>query len=768
VTTTAHARLLSGTVTFVFTDIEGSTRLLKALRGDYGRVLGEHAEVVRGAFGQHGGREVDTQGDSFFYVFRRARDAVAGAADAQRSLAAHPWPGDRPVRVRMGVHTGEPERLGDERYVGLDVHRAARICTAAHGGQVVLSHITAALAEDELPAGVALKPLGHHRLKDLDRPERLVQLVVAGLRDRFPPLRSAAQEPFADAHDALAAGLALEREPGGAVSVALLGPVEARRGGELVAIAPLTQRMLLAQLALRAGEAVPAEQLVETLWGERPPAGAEDAVRADVDELRAALQPAGAAGGAPVIVRQPPGYTLVLPDDAVDVARFQALWEQGRRSLAERRFEHASGRLADALALVRGPGLADLRHQPAFELESARLDEAVLACREDHVESQLGFGRHAEVVPELERLVREHPLRERLAGQLMLALHRSGRRADALAAFRRTRDALASQLGIDPSASLHALERGIARGDPALDAPAPAGKRPATAAIAEITHAATVVLASQASADVDGLVELVRPLVASGERDLVLARILSPLPGREITAALREVTRRLSERRDRLQQEGIRARVAAFSSERPGTDIVKLATHQDADLLFLDGTRALLEDRRGISDELLVDAPCDVVLHLPKPDGGPRGDAFLCPFGGSEHDWAALELAALYARHTGAPIVVAGAEDSAAGDASRLLANASLVIQRTTGIVAEPLLIPRGPAGVLEAAADARLIVIGVSPRYRQRGLGETRYAIARQASTPSLFVRRGTRPGVLAPKHSMTRHSWSLPSHAG
>jgi class 3 adenylate cyclase len=289
VTTTAHARLLSGTVTFVFTDIEGSTRLLKALRGDYGRVLGEHAEVVRGAFGQHGGREVDTQGDSFFYVFRRARDAVAGAADAQRSLAAHPWPGDRPVRVRMGVHTGEPERLGDERYVGLDVHRAARICTAAHGGQVVLSHITAALAEDDLPAGVALKPLGHHRLKDLDRPERLVQLVVAGLRDRFPPLRSAAQEPFADAHDALAAGLALEREPGGAVSVALLGPVEARRGGELVAIAPLTQRMLLAQLALRAGEAVPAEQLVETLWGERPPAGAEDAVRADVDELRAAL-----------------------------------------------------------------------------------------------------------------------------------------------------------------------------------------------------------------------------------------------------------------------------------------------------------------------------------------------------------------------------------------------------------------------------------------------------------------------------------------------
>jgi peptide/nickel transport system substrate-binding protein len=178
--------LPSGTVTFLFTDIEGSTRLLKQLRERYGDVRDEHERVLRKAIGDAGGHEIDTQGDSFFVAFRRARDAVAAAVAAQRALAEHEWPEGAAVRVRMGIHTGEPA-VGTDRYVGLGVHRAARICSAAHGGQVLLSETTRGLVEDELPPDVRVRDLGGHNLKDLDRPERLCQLVVEGLENEFPP-----------------------------------------------------------------------------------------------------------------------------------------------------------------------------------------------------------------------------------------------------------------------------------------------------------------------------------------------------------------------------------------------------------------------------------------------------------------------------------------------------------------------------------------------------------------------------------------------------
>src|SRR5437773_1621537 len=151
--------LPSGTVTFLFTDIEGSTLMLKELGPRYGDALADHQRILRAAFSAHGGREVDTQGDSFFVAFRRAKDAIAAAADAQRDLAAHSWPEGGAVRVRMGLHTGEP-RVGDERYVGLGVHKAARIAAAGHGGQVLLSRTTRELVEDELPRGVTIRDLG--------------------------------------------------------------------------------------------------------------------------------------------------------------------------------------------------------------------------------------------------------------------------------------------------------------------------------------------------------------------------------------------------------------------------------------------------------------------------------------------------------------------------------------------------------------------------------------------------------------------------------
>ena len=181
--------LPTGTVTFLFSDIEGSTRLVNKLRDEYAGVMSAHQEILRSAFGRHNGEEVDTQGDSTFWVFRGAREAVAAAADAQRGLLAHTWPEDADVRVRMGIHTGEPV-IAEDRYVGLDVHRAARICDAGHGGQVLLSNTTHALLEGDLPDGTSTRELGDAHLKDLDRPEHLHQLDIAGLDSAFPALNT--------------------------------------------------------------------------------------------------------------------------------------------------------------------------------------------------------------------------------------------------------------------------------------------------------------------------------------------------------------------------------------------------------------------------------------------------------------------------------------------------------------------------------------------------------------------------------------------------
>jgi class 3 adenylate cyclase len=185
----------SGTVTFVFTDIAGSTELLTRLGDRYPGALAEHRRILREEFRARDGEEIDTQGDAFFYCFGRARDAVAAAVAGQRALAAHHWPDDSELRVRMSVHTGEPVR-GEEGYVGIDVHRAARICSAGHGGQVLLSATTAALVTGALPDGVRQRELGSVRLKDMDDPERVVQLEIPGLPDSFPPLRTEADEPM--------------------------------------------------------------------------------------------------------------------------------------------------------------------------------------------------------------------------------------------------------------------------------------------------------------------------------------------------------------------------------------------------------------------------------------------------------------------------------------------------------------------------------------------------------------------------------------------
>ena len=181
--------LPTGTVTMLFSDIEGSTALLGRLGDRYGEALAAQRAFMRAAISGSGGREMGTEGDSFFVVFGSAADAVACCVAAQRALAGHAWPGGVAVRVRMGLHSGEPVRHQDG-YVGMDVHRAARIAAAAHGGQVVLSDATRLLAQSRLPAGASVRDLGLHRLKDLQVPERIYQLAAPGLAERFPPLKS--------------------------------------------------------------------------------------------------------------------------------------------------------------------------------------------------------------------------------------------------------------------------------------------------------------------------------------------------------------------------------------------------------------------------------------------------------------------------------------------------------------------------------------------------------------------------------------------------
>jgi class 3 adenylate cyclase len=172
--------LPAGTVTFLFSDIEGSTGLLKRLGERYAELIADHRRIIRDTLGEHGGIEIDRQGDSFFFAFARAREAVAAAVAAQRAHAAYEWPGGENVRVRMGLHTGEPA-LGAEGYLGVDVVRAARLSAAGSGGHVLLSETTRALLGSSVPTGVSVHALGERRLKDIEEPERIYQLAIDGV-----------------------------------------------------------------------------------------------------------------------------------------------------------------------------------------------------------------------------------------------------------------------------------------------------------------------------------------------------------------------------------------------------------------------------------------------------------------------------------------------------------------------------------------------------------------------------------------------------------
>jgi DNA-binding SARP family transcriptional activator/class 3 adenylate cyclase len=246
----------------------------------------------------------------------------------------------------------------------------------------------------------------------------------------------------------------------------ILGGLEVHDAGRPIAVRGPRRRALLVHLLVNANEVVPDERLLEDLWAGEQPASGRSALRVRVSQLRKALE-----DGDGVILTRPPGYVLHVAPDALDALRFERLLDEGRKALAAGRAEPAAATLHDALALWRGPALADVAYEPWAQSEIARLEELRRAGLEERIEADLALGRHAELVGELEALVAAEPLRERLRGQLMLALYRSGRQADALAAYRATREALVEELGIEPGRALQDLEGAILRQDLALEPP---------------------------------------------------------------------------------------------------------------------------------------------------------------------------------------------------------------------------------------------------------------------------------------------------------
>jgi len=522
----------------------------------------------------------------------------------------------------------------------------------------------------------------------------------------------------------------------------ILGPLEAVDGGRRVALAGRKQRALLAVLLLAPNRAQSVDRLIDAVWPAGPPTAAANALQYHVSQLRKAL-----GDGGP-IVTQEPGYLIRIDPDQIDLFRFERLVADAEGADAAR----ASRLLTEALALWRGEPLEDLADDATARAEIQRLQAGRLAALQLRIEADLGLGRHTQLIPELEALVREHPLHERLVGALMQALYGAGRQADALEVYRTTRRTFVAELGIEPSTSLRELEQTILRQDPELT-PGPRGRA-----------VRSIVVVCRDEQRLDGLLEIAEPLASRPPRELVLARFTTDHHD------LADATAVLAARRVALAARGIESRVAAYTTSAAGTEAALFAAEESVDLVLTEAPPELLTGRplaAALSD-LLDQAPSDVALL--RAGSGAAGGPVVTPFGGAEHEWSAIELAACFAASLDTNLRLLGTEaDPTRGrrDASRLLARASLLVQQVVGIVTEPVLIAPGEHGVVQAAAGARLLVLGLSDRWRVEGIGPVRTAIATAADAPVLFVRRGLRPGGLAPPHTFTRFTWTRGSHA-
>lgn len=526
------------------------------------------------------------------------------------------------------------------------------------------------------------------------------------------------------------------------MDIRILGPLEVARDGQALGLGGSKERALLAVLLLHANEVVSTDSLTEHLWGGNPPPSAAKALQVYVSRLRKAL-------GAEVIATRAPGYVVRVEPAELDLHRFESLVERSHGADPE----DAAAILREALGLWRGAPLADFAYEAFAQAEIARLEELRFAALEQRIDFDLALERHEGLVAELERLLADHPLRERLRGQLMLALYRSGRQADALEVYRQGRQLLADELGLEPSESLKDLQRAILSHDPALETP--------QSTVAEVGSGERSILVAARTLDgLAAIAALAEPLARSEPpREVILVHVAPP-------DSLAEATTVLHQQRQQMLSAGVSARAAAFTSPVPSEDLLRLESEHGVDLILLDVGDDPLDPETA---ELLSRAPCDVAL-LVAAGGAPRAGPVVVPFGAAEHDWAALEVAAWFAKTAGTTLQLIGAASGASEngrDASRLLADASLIVQRTADVPAEPLLASPGRNGVLALAVGAGLLVVGLPEAWRTEGLGRIRTELAATPPAPTVFVRRGLRPGGLAPKDARTRFTWSLTAAA-
>jgi len=530
----------------------------------------------------------------------------------------------------------------------------------------------------------------------------------------------------------------------------ILGPLEVRDGNRLVSLGGPRQRAVLAVLLTRANEVVSTDRLIDELWGDEPPGTVMNVLQSYVSHLRKELGP-------DVLLTRAPGYLIELEPDQLDLRRFERFLDVARAEGPE----EAAETLREALDLWRGPALADFAYEPFAQAEIARLEELRRVALERRIEADLALARHAELVGELEGLVAKHPLREHLRAQLMLALYRSGRQAEALEAYQSARRVLVDELGIDPSPALQELERAILRQDRSLDM---TSARPAPAPEPRDTSfpQRAILAAPQSDGSLDGLLALAERLARRPPRDVILARLVTD------GAELPQANAAVQEHRDALVARGVGARAAAFTSVQPGEDIVRLASQQDVDLLLVDVAPEQLDEAisSGELGVILAGAPCDVGVLVTGDRALVADRPVLVPFGGADHEWAAAEIGAWLASAQGVSLRLLGtAGDPKEGkrDASLLLASVALMVQQIAGIATEPVLAEPGAEPVIRAAEEAGLLVVGLPSTWRQEGLGATRLAVVLGARPPVLLVRGGLRPGGLAPQESLTRFTWTL-----
>jgi DNA-binding SARP family transcriptional activator len=490
------------------------------------------------------------------------------------------------------------------------------------------------------------------------------------------------------------------------------------------------------------------DSLAEDLYGDSPPASALTQIQAQISQLRKLLDPdtpAGAPGS--IIETRPPGYVIRVVFEQLDLRRFERLAGDAADAAVGGAFDTGARLYREALDLWRGPALADLAGSSARPA-IARLDDLRLTALEGRIEAELQLGRHSELAGELEALVAAHPLRERMHGQLMLALYRAGRQADALEAYRRLRRALVDELGLEPGPGLQQLEHAILRQDSSLDL----GR---TTPPSVSPHTGILVVASN-DTRLDRLVALAEPLAAASESELILIRpVVTPNELGPATAAAN------ARRRSVVPA----ARAAAFTTTNAASDIVRMATAYDVELVLVDAPTDLDGD---VVPRELAEVFEHSLCHVGVLAGIPLDpvERVVVPFGGGDHDWAALELGAQLVASSGGSLTLVGTAarpQEGRRDSSRLLADASLAVQRLVDVDAEPMLVEPTEAALLDAV-DAALVVAGVSARWRKEGVGATRRALLR-ATAPVVLVHRGLRPGGLAPRDGRTRFTWTIQS---